>query len=94
MVIGFVQFTYFFVLRDIETTRNFRIQNLYRSRHKAMVNSTIAEVSEKKDWLIFQDFAQVLILEAKDQYAGQKLLIDLDELVYALDSSNIFYLTH
>ena len=54
-----------------------------------MSKSTLAEANEKKDWRIYQDFAQVLIREAKDQYVGQKLRIDLDEMVYAFDSSTI-----
>ena len=54
-----------------------------------MPKSTLAEANEKKDWRIYQDFAQVLIREAKEQYVGQKLRIDLDVMVYAFDSSTI-----
>jgi len=83
------QFTDRSGLRDIETTLNLCTQDLYRSGLKAMPKSTLAEANEKKDWRIYQDFAQVLIREAKEQYVGQKLRIDLDEMVYAFDSSTI-----
>jgi len=89
MVMSFAQFTDRSGLRDIETTLNLCTQDLYRSGLKAMPKSTLAEANEKKDWRIYQDFAQVLIREAKDQYVGQKLRIDLDEMVYAFDSSTI-----
>ncbi len=89
MVMSFAQFTDRSGLRDIETTLNLCTQDLYRSGLKAMPKSTLAEANEKKDWRIYQDFAQVLIREAKEQYVGQKLRIDLDEMVYAFDSSTI-----
>lgn len=54
-----------------------------------MPKSTLAEANEKKDWRIYQDFAQVLIRQAKEAYKGQKLKLDLDEMVYAFDSSTI-----
>lgn len=54
-----------------------------------MPKSTLAEANEKKDWRIYQDFAQVLIRQAKEAYKGQKLRLDLDEMVYAFDSNTI-----
>ena len=89
MVMSFAQFSDRSSLRDIETTLNLCTQDLYRSGLKAMPKSTIAEANEKKDWRIYQDFAQILIREAKDLYAGHKLRIDLDEMIYAFDSSTI-----
>ncbi len=89
MVMSFAQFTDRSGLRDIETTLNLCTQDLYRSGLKAMARSTLAEANEKKDWHIYQDFAQVLIREAKKLYADQKLRVDLDEMVYAFDSSTI-----
>jgi len=89
MVMSFAQFTDRSGLRDIETTLNLCTQDLYRSGLKAMPKSTLAEANEKKDWRIYQDFAQVLIREAKSIYGGMKLRIDLDEMIYAFDSSTI-----
>lgn len=89
MVMSFAQFTDRSGLRDIETTLNLCSPDLYRSGIKAMPKSTLAEANEKKDWRIYQDFAQVLIRQAKEAYKGQKLRLDLDEMVYAFDSSTI-----
>lgn len=89
MVMGFAQFTDRSGLRDIETTLNLCSTDLYRSGIKVMPKSTLAEANEKKDWRIYRDFAQVLIRQAKEAYKGQKLRLDLDEMVYAFDSSTI-----
>lgn len=89
MVMSFAQFTDRSGLRDIETTLNLCSTDLYRSGIKVMPKSTLAEANEKKDWRIYKDFAQVLIRQAKEAYKGQKLRLDLDEMVYAFDSSTI-----
>jgi hypothetical protein len=54
-----------------------------------IAKSTIADANEKRDSRIFSDFAQVLIRTAKELYAGDELGVDLDNTVYALDSSTI-----
>lgn len=89
MVMSFAQFTDRSGLRDIETTLNLCSTDLYRSGIKVMPKSALAEANEKKDWRIYRDFAQVLIRQAKEAYKGQKLRLDLDEMVYAFDSSTI-----
>lgn len=89
MVMSFAQFTDRSGLRDIETTLNLCSTDLYRSGIKVMPKSTLAEANEKKDWRIYRDFAQVLIRQAKEAYKGQKLRLNLDEMVYAFDSSTI-----
>ena len=73
MVMSFAQFTDRSGLRDIETTLNLCSPDLYRSGIKVMPKSTLAEANEKKDWRIYQDFAQLLIQQAKEAYNGQKL---------------------
>lgn len=89
MVMSFAQVTDRSGLRDIETTLNLCTSDLYRSGLKAIPKSTLAEANEKKDWRIYQDFAQTLIHQAKELYKGQKLRFDFDEMVYAFDSSTI-----
>ncbi len=86
---SFAQFTNRSGLRDIETTLDLCSQDLYRSGLKIMPKSTLAEANEKKDWRIYQDFGYVLIQNAKKLYEGEKLRIDLDEMVCAFDSSTI-----
>ena len=89
MVMSFAQFTDRSGLRDIETTLSLCSPDLYRSGIKVMPKSTLAEANEKKDWRIYKDFAQVLIRQAKEAHKGQKLRLDLDEMVYAFDSGTI-----
>lgn len=89
LVMSFAQFTNRSGLRDIETTLDLCSQDLYRSGLKIMPKSTLAEANEKKDWRIYQDFGYVLIQKAKKLYEGEKLRIDLDEMVCAFDSSTI-----
>lgn len=49
LVMSFAQFINRSGLRDIETTLNLCLQDLYRSGLKIMPKSTIAEANEKKD---------------------------------------------
>ena len=51
--------------------------------------STLAEANEKRDWRIYADFAQILIHEAKKLYCNEPFGVDIDETVYALDSTTI-----
>src|SRR5260370_36405891 len=51
--------------------------------------STLADANEAHDWRIFADFAQVLINIARPMYASEALGFDLDNTVYALDSTTI-----
>lgn len=88
-VMSFAQFTDRSGLRDIETTLDLCAQDLYRSGLKVMPKSTLAEANEKRDWRIYQDFGYLLIKKAKELYTGEKLRIDLDEMVCAFDSSTI-----
>lgn len=89
LVMSFAQFTNRSGLRDIETTLDLCSQDLYRSGLKIMPKSTLAEANEKKDWRIYQDFGNILIQKAKELYEGEKLRLDLDEMVCAFDSSTI-----
>jgi Transposase DDE domain len=51
--------------------------------------STLADANETHDWRIFADFAQVFIHIARPIYANESLGFDLDDTVYALDSTTI-----
>lgn len=89
LVMSFAQYTDRSGLRDIETTLDLCSQDLYRSGLKVMPKSTLAEVNEKKDWRIYKDFAMSLTEKARRLYDGDKLRINLDEMIYAFDSSTI-----
>ena len=55
----------------------------------AVRRSTLADANETRSWLIWSDLAAVLIRRARKLYSGDSLGIDLDNTVYALDSSTI-----
>ena len=50
---------------------------------------TLAEANEQRDWRLWQDPATGLIKRAGRLYAGEDLELDLDETIYALDSTTI-----
>lgn len=51
--------------------------------------STLADANEKRDWRIYADFAQILIHIARDLYSDEQFGVELEETVYALDSTTI-----
>jgi transposase len=51
--------------------------------------STLADANENRDWRIYADFAQILIHIARDLYNDEQFGIELEETVYALDSTTI-----
>ena len=90
-VMGFAQLTYRESLRDIESCLTAFSSKLYHSGIKQPVSrSTLAEANENRDWRIYADFAQVLIKEARRLYKkDNEFALDIDNMVYALDSSTI-----
>ena len=54
-----------------------------------MARNTLANANRKRDWRIHADFAQALIRIARPLYAGEDLGLELDNTVYALDSSTV-----
>jgi hypothetical protein len=51
--------------------------------------STLADANEIRDWRIYADFAQHLIAVARKLYQKDQLAIDIEQTVYALDSTTI-----
>ncbi len=49
----------------------------------------MADANRVHDWRIYADFAQVLIRRARKLYAHEPLAVDLEQTVYALDSTTI-----
>ena len=87
---AFAQLTYRESLRDIETCLRAAGEKLYHMgiRGKASRN-TLAHANEVRDWRIYQDFAQLLIRNARELYLGDPLQVQLDQTAYALDSTII-----
>lgn len=89
-VMAFAQMTYRESLRDIEACLNAMRRRLYHMGIRSLVHrSTLAEANENRDWRIYADFAQVLISIARPLYAKEDIGIELDNAVYALDSTTI-----
>jgi hypothetical protein len=77
-------------LRDIEACLCAQPTKLYHLGIRGKVSrSTLADANEVRDWRIYYEFAQALIRIARRLYAKQPLGIDLNETVYALDSTTI-----
>jgi len=49
----------------------------------------LADANEKRSWLIYRDFAHVLIHEARKFYSNEQLGLTLAHTVYALGSTTI-----
>src|SRR5580704_17451003 len=54
-----------------------------------VARSTLADANENRDWRIFADFAQVLIGMARPLYLHDPIRVELDQSLYALDSTTI-----
>jgi len=90
LVMAFAQLTYRESLRSIEACLNSQKNKLYHMGIRASVSrSTLAEANEQRDWKIYADFAQSLIKIARPLYADEDLGLDLDNTIYALDSSTV-----
>ena len=90
LCMAFAQLSYRESLRDIESCLRAMHNKLYHLGIRARVSkSTLAYANENRDWRIYADFAQVLIHIARDLYADDDFGVELDETVYALDSSTI-----
>jgi hypothetical protein len=90
LAMAFAQFTYRESLRDIETCLGAIGGKLYHMGLRTSVaRSTLADANESRDWRIYADFAQTLIATARRLYAGDAMGVDLDQSLYALDSTTI-----
>ena len=89
-VLAFAQLTWRESLRDIEVCLSAQASKLYHmGLREAVARSTLAGANEARDWRIWHELAQLLIRRARRLYAAESLAIDLDNTVYALDSTTI-----
>jgi len=90
MCMAFAQLTYRESLRDIECCLRAMHEKLYHMGIRGKVSrSTLAYANENRDWRIYCDFAQILIHEARQLYINEDFGLELEQTVYALDSSTI-----
>jgi hypothetical protein len=86
----FAQLTYRTSLRDIEICLNSLQAKLYHVGIRGKVaRNTLAQANQNRDWRIYGDFAAILIAHARKLYASDPLSVDLEQTVYAFDSTTI-----
>ena len=87
---AFAQLTYRESLRDIEVCLRSAQPKLYHLGIRGKVSrNTLAHANQIRDWRIYADLAQVLIGKARKLYINDSFGIELDNTVYALDSTTI-----
>jgi hypothetical protein len=90
LAMAFAQLTYRESLRDIEACLRSVGGKLYHMGFRGKVaRSTLADANESRDWRIYADFAQILIAIARPLYGHDPIGVDLDQSLYALDSTTI-----
>jgi hypothetical protein len=90
LCLGFAQLTFRESLRDIETCLRAVGSKLYHAGFRGKISrSTLADANRAHDWRIYADFAQVLIRRARRLYAHEPLAVELEQTIYALDSTTI-----
>ena len=91
LCMAFAQLTGRESLRDIEACLQTFGSKLYHAgfRSKQISRNTLANANQIRPWQIYADFAQTLIATATELYADTDLGFDLDNTIYALDSTTI-----
>jgi hypothetical protein len=90
LCMAFAQLTYRESLRDIETCLHAQRPKLYHFGIRSTVaRNTLANANAVRDWRIYADFAQSLIGIARRLYAAEPFGVELNDTVYALDTTTI-----
>lgn len=89
-LMAFSQLTWRESLRDIEACLAAHHKKLFHMGIKNIpARSTLADALNKRDWRIYHELAMHLISRARKLYEKEKLDIELDATIYALDSTTI-----
>jgi hypothetical protein len=90
LAMAFAQLTFRESLRDLESSLHSRTALLYQMGFRSDIRrSTLADANELRDWRIYADWAQSLILRARKLYATEPFALELEQTVYALDATVI-----
>jgi len=91
LCMAFAQLTYRESLRDIETCLRAMGAKLYHAGFRCgrVSRSTLADANERRDWRIWADLAAVMIGHARKLYASDAMNVQLQQTVYAFDSTTI-----
>ena len=79
-------------LRDIEASLNALavVRKLYHCGISyAVPRNTLAKANENRDWHIYAELGEALIKKVRPLYAKDKFRLDIDNMVYAFDSTTI-----
>ena len=89
-IMAFAQLTYRESLRDIEVCLAAQAGKLYHMGiGEPVARSTLADANELRDWRIYFELAQRLIVRARILYVGEDFGVELANTVYALDATTI-----
>lgn len=87
---SFAQLTYRESLRDIQACLRATKQKTYHMGIREKISrNTLAHANQTRDWRIYADFAQVLIRKARQLYANDSFVIELEQTIYAPDATTI-----
>jgi hypothetical protein len=90
LCLAFAQLTYRESLRDIEACLRAQHSKLYHMGFRGAISrATLAYANEHRDWRLFAAFAQGLIQKARLLYRDEAFAVELQETVYAFDSTTI-----
>jgi len=90
LAMTFAQITCRDSLADIEICLRSRQDLLFRMGFRsAVAHSTLADANRSRDWRIYHDLAQSLIQRARRLYVNEPMGVELEQTVYALDSTTI-----
>lgn len=77
-------------MRDIEACLRSLKNKLYHIGIRGKISrSTLSDANNVRDWRIYADFAQALIYQARRLYCNDDFGVELENTVYALDSTTI-----
>jgi len=87
---SFAQITFRESLRDIEACLNAIGTKKYHMGIRGRVTrSTLSDANNQRDWRIWSDLADILIVRARKLYVGEPLDFAFENTAYALDSTVI-----
>ena len=90
LCLAFAQLTYRESLRDIQVCLRAAQKKLYHMGIRSRVSrNTLAHANQVRPWQIYADFAQLLIHQARQLYAEEPFAAELNQTMYALDSTII-----
>lgn len=89
LAMAFAQITFRESFRDLEACLKGCRHRYAMGIRGSITRTNLVYANEFRDWRVYADVAQVLIRKARALYANDPNTLDLDEIVYALDSFTI-----